>query len=147
MCAALIGHKKILSMLLAAGAHIESASTEGCTPLIAAAQHGHCDAIKLLLEHQSNLEHVDAFGFTPLLIAASHCEAQAMRLLIEAGADPNRTWEPTSKVKDGWLLQTLRGGNALTLSMCGKNNDAVCEYAIRFKPTPTLRHGAPVCCF
>ena len=92
-CAA--GHKKIMSLLLDAGANPTIASNVGVTPLMAACQYGHSsivDALCAYIKSKGNLEHINAQsakGKTALYFACQYNEMSCVQLLLDAGADPN----------------------------------------------------------
>lgn len=65
------GHRTILLMLLAAGAHPDSKRNDGATPLWIASQMGHDHICKILLQHGADVDAVRCDGATPLF-KASH---------------------------------------------------------------------------
>jgi ankyrin repeat protein len=60
--AAWLGHRNILSILINAGANIESTSSDGRTPLIWASAKGDIKTMEYLLSFGANLNHTDQDG-------------------------------------------------------------------------------------
>ena len=92
------GNVDAVNRLIAGGADVNRAPTNGITPLISATRKGHTDVVRLLLEHGADADMDGAFGSTPLIEAigayADDDEArrtEMVRLLLEHGADANRT--------------------------------------------------------
>jgi ankyrin repeat protein len=98
--AAATGHDKILKLLLNDGAPLDS--TNGTTPLHAAAIYDQTNAVKLLIQRGANREACDEHGFTPLHLAVIQGSTETVALLLKhgwfkSGADPNaRTISPPS---------------------------------------------------
>ena len=92
-----IGNVDAVNRLIANGADVNRAPTNGITPLISAIRNGHADMVRLLLEHGADANMDGAFGSTPLNEAiggdfdADEARIDMVRLLLEHGADANRT--------------------------------------------------------
>ena len=92
-----IGNVDEVNRLIANGADVNRAPTNGITPLISAIRNGHADMVRLLLEHGADANMDGAFGSTPLNEAiggyfdADEAKIDMVRLLLEHGADANRT--------------------------------------------------------
>ncbi|KAI3852535.1 hypothetical protein MKW98_028614 [Papaver atlanticum] len=86
--AVLGGDRKIQTVLLSKGIHINVATRSG-TALSYAALLGQVDAVKVLLDHCAD-PNVVLFGVvTPLTSTIVNNSPQIMDLLLQAGADPN----------------------------------------------------------
>ncbi|KKZ63280.1 hypothetical protein EMCG_00263 [[Emmonsia] crescens] len=86
-CAAENGYGKIINILLAHGAHLES--KQGFlqqTPLALAAKNGRKDAVKLLLDAGANVNCKDVSGAEPLSLAVTGGYEDVVKLLLEKGA-------------------------------------------------------------
>ncbi|KAL2847153.1 hypothetical protein BJY01DRAFT_263070 [Aspergillus pseudoustus] len=67
------------------GASPDAASSQGLTPLIAAAWKGHSEAVKTLLDSGASLEASYSDGWTPLHFAAANGHLDVIRILLESG--------------------------------------------------------------
>jgi ankyrin repeat protein len=82
---------KIVATLIAAGADIHFAGTNGWTPLHMAAARGHAEKAKLLIGAGADVNQrkdIDAHE-TPLLEAAFMGQPETVKLLLDCGADPS----------------------------------------------------------
>ncbi len=77
-------------LLLAHGAWVDLADTEGSTPLICAAAYGNAPAVKLLLEHGAMPSARDLHGYRPVDWASHFCHYDVMHLL--GSGEKNPTW-------------------------------------------------------
>jgi ankyrin repeat protein len=91
--AAYRGHEAVVSLLLEQGAHADSRSTAGHTPLLVASEQGHRGVVRMLLQHMGaeGLQEKDANGKTVLHWAVEKGYHKAVKLLLLAGADPTIT--------------------------------------------------------
>uniref|UniRef100_A0A3Q3B3L5 Ankyrin 1, erythrocytic b n=1 Tax=Kryptolebias marmoratus TaxID=37003 RepID=A0A3Q3B3L5_KRYMA len=80
-CAARMGHKELVKLLLEHKASPDSATTAGHTPLHISAREGHVHTIRILLDAGK--------GFTPLHVASKYGKVDVAELLLERGANPN----------------------------------------------------------
>ena len=100
-----IEHKQveIVKYLLDSGAHIDSLSSDGSSPLHQAVKiycpkveddrHKDCDRqtqiLMYLLDSKANIDIKDREDFTPLMLAVKVQNSQAFKYLLERGDDPN----------------------------------------------------------
>ncbi|KAI3937316.1 hypothetical protein MKW98_001887 [Papaver atlanticum] len=82
------GDRKIQTLLLSKGIHINAATTSG-TALSYAVVLGQFDAVKVLLDHHADPNVVMSGAVTPLASAIVNNSLQIRDLLLQAGADPN----------------------------------------------------------
>ena len=98
------GHTKIVRLLLAKGANIESLDNEKRSALCLAAANGHKVVVKLLLKNNAQINVQDRKGNTPLALATENNHDAVVRLLLENGADPELPDEdeetPFEKARD-----------------------------------------------
>jgi ankyrin repeat protein len=82
-------YSKAVSLLLAAGAAVNKADDDGCTPLHGAALIGHTKVVQALLEAGADLNAAqnNPFRLTPLCVAAGNGDEAVVRQLLLAGAD------------------------------------------------------------
>ena len=91
--AALHGDLKILSVLIAAGAKLDSRGGTGSTPLMIASSRASASCVAFLLAKGSSVHQVDDLGYTVLHYASpfeehkDHDAAQKFQSLLDAGAD------------------------------------------------------------
>lgn len=78
-------HTAIISILLKAGASLDSKSVEGVTLLHFAIRHNHLRILDFLLAHGANPNAVDDHFFTPLYYAAKIGNLDAAKILIQYG--------------------------------------------------------------
>ena len=78
----------MVSVLLAAGAAVESRTKIGMTPLHWAARNGTPEAVGVLLAVGAAVEARTKSGMTPLHWAASNGTPGTVSALLDAGADP-----------------------------------------------------------
>ena len=84
--AAVKGHRKVVEILLNAGANTEHVWKYGGTALHWASEYGQKDVVQLLLNAGAKVDLADEFGNTPLLRAARNNHKETILLLIEGGA-------------------------------------------------------------
>ncbi|MEJ7594530.1 MAG: ankyrin repeat domain-containing protein [Planctomycetaceae bacterium] len=78
-----------LTMMLAKGADVKAAQTDGMTALHWAAWHDNAEANALLTKHGADVNVANKYGVTPLSIACTNGNAAIIRQLVNAGADVN----------------------------------------------------------
>ena len=86
MLAAKYGHIGLVKVLLANGALINLAASDGATALHVAAQEGHADLVQLLLQSGAALDTADGGGWNALTYATDGGHTNIIQMLIEAGA-------------------------------------------------------------
>ncbi len=86
------GREDEVRRLLALGADVSGADTEGMTPLMASAMNGHLSIVRLLLEAGASREAANTWGMTARDIAVWHGHDAIAALLSETadgkGAGP-----------------------------------------------------------
>jgi len=89
MTAALLGHARIVELLLAAGADIDNVDQNGTTALMEAARCGSVAVIQLLAKRKACADRVDTSGRCALMIACQsrHVSEDVVRTLLALGAD------------------------------------------------------------
>lgn len=93
-CAIKCGDEAIIQMLLAAKADVNKRSTDGATPLMAAAKLGHEGVVRLFIENgKCGYDMRDANGCTALFYAASGGYEGIVRRLLE-------TWKVDANIGD-----------------------------------------------
>jgi ankyrin repeat protein len=91
------GHAPVIEALTKAGADAKAGTTNGTTPLMAAAQAGKVDAVQVLIDNGADVNAKDGVrSQTPLMYAAAANRAPVIELLASKGADLTAT----SKVTD-----------------------------------------------
>uniref|UniRef100_A0A3P8V1Z1 Ankyrin 1 n=1 Tax=Cynoglossus semilaevis TaxID=244447 RepID=A0A3P8V1Z1_CYNSE len=88
-CAARMGHRELVKLLLEHKASPDSATTAGHTPLHIAAREGHVHTIRILLDAGAQQIKMTKKGFTPLHVASKYGKVDVAELLLERGANPN----------------------------------------------------------
>lgn len=88
--AAADGDETLVRELLAAGADLELADSNGERPLHAAASSGQAGCLRLLLQAGADTEAADAHGHTAVHWAAAAGQEGCLRVLIEHGAQLER---------------------------------------------------------
>jgi ankyrin repeat protein len=78
-----------LAELIRGGVDVNTAESDGRTPIMAAASEGHADAVRLLIEAGADVRARDQSGDTALSEAAYEGHAKVVKLLLDAGADVN----------------------------------------------------------
>ena len=84
--AAFHGHCETMRFLLDHGASVNFTTSNGQTPLSAAAHTGRYDAAVLLLDRGALIDLANVYGCTPLIWAAWHDHCDMIRLLLSRGA-------------------------------------------------------------
>jgi hypothetical protein len=105
--AAIRGHWRILSELVAAGASANAIGWDGGSPLHGACHHDNVAAVRQLVDAGSDIHLENQWGRTPLHVAARRNCLEVAQLLIDAGADVDAT------TNEGWtpLHVAARSGN------------------------------------
>ena len=105
--AAAAGFLEPLRALLARKVPVESATRNGCTPLLLACQGGHEHCARALIEAGAAVDAVENKQWTALMFAAQGGHERCALELLKAGAAVDATDE------DGWtaLMQACAGGH------------------------------------
>ncbi|WP_338976824.1 MULTISPECIES: ankyrin repeat domain-containing protein [unclassified Wolbachia] len=82
-------HKKIVEVLIASKASVNTKSENGWTPLHLAAENGHTDAVNALLAAEADVNLQNARGKTPLHWATVNGHTDTVNALLAAEADVN----------------------------------------------------------
>ncbi len=91
------GHAPVIEALVKAGADAKAGTSNGTTPLMAAAQAGKVDAVRVLVDNGADVNAKDGVrSQTPLMYAAAANRAAVIALLASRGAELTAT----SKVTD-----------------------------------------------
>lgn len=80
---------ELLRLLLAAGADVNHADADGCTPLYRACTAFNTDGARLLVEGGADVNAATREGETPLMNAALGNHAEMVKILLQAGAEVN----------------------------------------------------------
>eukprot|EP00241_Pyramimonas_parkeae_P004902 CAMPEP_0114252342 /NCGR_PEP_ID=MMETSP0058-20121206/15781_1 /TAXON_ID=36894 /ORGANISM="Pyramimonas parkeae, CCMP726" /LENGTH=353 /DNA_ID=CAMNT_0001366261 /DNA_START=154 /DNA_END=1215 /DNA_ORIENTATION=- len=147
------GNMKMITTLLACGAHVNVEEVHGCQPLLLTAVYGHRPAMLALLKAGANVHAVDHLGRTALIMAASRGHMDEVQLLLLHGSDPlhedasgfNST-EHARMGKHKAVLQVLRRSSLVKkISAIGAVQNADRFRATSFKHrkmnSPTLGHS------
>ena len=81
------GQIEIIKYLVANGANIEAANSNGVTALIIAAYKGNKGIVEYLVDNDANIEAVDSNGVTELFAAAYFGHGEIVEYLVDNGAD------------------------------------------------------------
>jgi ankyrin repeat protein len=82
------GHLDVAQLLIAAGAEVDKANTNGDTPLHGACLFGSHHVAKLLLKHGADPTKATSDGCTPLDYARRNGDTDIIKLLLAANTDP-----------------------------------------------------------
>ncbi|CAG9982604.1 unnamed protein product [Clonostachys byssicola] len=94
LVAAYKNHKKVVELLLDAGAEIDTPNNVGQTPLHAAAERGRHGIVKLLCQRGADLNSKNDNGHSLLYSALLNKHYETAELLISEGVDLNNQHEP-----------------------------------------------------
>ena len=83
--AAILGHERIIQLLLSHKADINSRSRREATPLHCASQEGHLASVVTLLQAGADPLLPDDDGGLPIHYAAMHNHSEVVKILIEQG--------------------------------------------------------------
>lgn len=84
------GDKRIIELLMKAGASNTASPTASVAELTSAIQKGDVDVAKALIEKGSAIDSATATATSPLLEAIMKGNSETVALLLNSGADPNR---------------------------------------------------------
>ena len=115
------GHVNDVAMLLAAGADVNKANTEGqnwgYTALMSAAREGHVNIVNLLLASGAEADSVTFDGWTALMMAGSRGHTTVIKLLLERGADADKKNDlrmtATSLARNGNIMSLLENARRI----------------------------------
>ena len=81
--------KRVVQVMLEAGADVKAADAAGTTPLHWAARYcAESDMVKALVDAGADVNARNAYGDTPLHAACDNGTLQVVKFLVERGADP-----------------------------------------------------------
>jgi len=115
------GDVKSVRSLLEAGQDPNIETSEGATPLMAAAFHNQPEIIGLLLDRGAEINAQDKDGYTALMIAASKGHKAVARVLMERGADMALRDKDDLTARD-WAEKNGKGAVAGLISWEAKQN-------------------------
>ena len=82
------GHASAVSMLLAAGADVNTAgNSDGVPGLFVASLSGYTNIVSMLLDARAAVDHANTDGLTPLSVASHNGHLSTVRVLLAADAD------------------------------------------------------------
>lgn len=81
------GNREIAQLLLRAGADVNAAATNSCTPMEIAAFTGHCELMELLYSYGADVNMRNDQDCSPLMAASAANQINAVVFLLEHGAD------------------------------------------------------------
>ena len=87
--AAANGHTNVASIIVSAGADVNTQRNDGSSALGIASQEGYIDIVHMFLDKDVQTETRDNLGRTPLWFAAANGQTDVVRALSAAGADVN----------------------------------------------------------
>jgi ankyrin repeat protein len=105
--AAMNGNVQIATILIKAGAKLDSQDRFGNTPLHAAVERKQLDMVELLLGSGAAVDLQNHTGMTPLMIAARSGELDIVRALLAKGASVAKT-DFTGRDAAGWAADSRR---------------------------------------
>jgi len=80
-------HENVASILIAAGADIDTETSSGNTALMIAATRGLSSVVERLVQKGAKLDHRNRDGYSALMLAAEYGRSDLAKLLIRHGAD------------------------------------------------------------
>ncbi|MDW6005354.1 ankyrin repeat domain-containing protein [Vibrio mangrovi] len=84
------GYNDLVTKLIAAGADVDQASSDGWTPLLAAARYdGDMETIQLLVDSGANLGQTNNYGWNALLLAIWSNKPNVVTVLLDYGLSPD----------------------------------------------------------
>ena len=98
------GHKEIVEMLTAYGAHVNAQDSIGRTALMAAAKHGYKKIVELLIAKDADVNTQDSSGVTALVLAVFKGHKEIVKILLDKGADAAITYKDSQGVTGVTLL-------------------------------------------
>lgn len=98
--AAMLGHAKIVELLLQAGADIEYKHREGRSPLVLAVEANHAAVARLLIDHGADVQSTDMWGQSCLGYAATNNDDEMMDLLVKVLQERGNTSKDKPDLRD-----------------------------------------------
>ena len=106
------GHEEAVAVLLAAGASVDQANTDGFTPIYVASANDHTAAVEMLLAAGAAVDRANGEGMlTALYVAAETGRVETLNVLLAAGAAIDQT------NKEGSHRSTSLGSRGTYLSI------------------------------
>ena len=87
--ACLIGHEKVVQILLDRGAKVKARNKDGMVALHYACRESHLRITRLLLDNGADINAQDIIGFTALHYASKSGSRECLSLLLSRSADTN----------------------------------------------------------
>lgn len=140
------GNKQITELFLKSGMSPDVyRSSDGFTPLMAAASFGRLETISLLIKQGASLNSKDKDGQTALMKAAAYNYPEAAQLLLQTGADysisDNRGRTAASlalEKKDPQMLKLLTQAGIVKPNVSGAEKTASRPAAVEKQPSPPV---------
>ena len=120
------GEPELVRALLAGGADVAHARTDGWTALIVASWTGHLEGVRALLEAGADVAQAMLDGWTALMSASNKGHAECVRALLEAGAD---------------VLQLRNDGTCVLDFVCGARSLATLQLICAYAPSRAVVHA------
>lgn len=112
------GYTDIATILLKAGANIDSIGMFGWSALLVSVLNGHLETLKLLLQFKPNVNTCDVNRYTPLIAASKEGKAEMVRLLLKARAFVNLS----DAYGHSALIHATKGGHLEVLDLLLRNH-------------------------
>lgn len=141
-------YNEVSKLLVAKGAEINTKSSYGTYPLLAAVEGQNIEIVKFLLDNGANINIKNDKNETPIMIATEKGEYEIIKLLIEKGAElPTIDW---GKISD-WEIQKITDSHSRlyfkegTLNLIFKNGYSYAQnFLINYFPRFPAANGQEI---